>query len=106
MGRASGGATTLSGETGSWVLGEMTEVVQEGQDISVTDLEAGVEPPGTVEKVEEPRDSEKISLVPVPPRGKEQDAQALQRKPTSGISMLSPSVRAVLPLGALCSGRA
>ena len=92
----------------------MTSVQQE---VEVTDVETGqpeqeTQPLGDTplgdplglddEKVEEPRDSEKIALVPEPPstastgtleRRSSPQQNKLKRKPTSGISVLSPNVR-------------
>ena len=48
-------------------------------------------------KLEESRNTEKIALMPAPPTGERPSRPNRDRKTTSGISMLSPNVRALPP---------
>ena len=85
----------------------MTEVVQEAAAPSATDLEAqeelgaevgGTGSPSWLSQAEAVvADGEKLSLVPDAPRSTVIGA-SLGRTPTSGISLLSPNVRAAAAL--------
>eukprot|EP01043_Picozoa_sp_COSAG02_P053529 COSAG02_NODE_5923_length_3939_cov_1.522135_2_plen_96_part_00 len=84
----------------------MTEVVQEAAAPSATDLEAqepgeeigGMSSPSWLSQAEAVvADGEKLSLVPAAPPSAAIGA-AIDRKPTSGISLLSPNVGAAAAL--------